>query len=657
MDKALNELVEISQYYGKNPDYVLAGGGNTSVKDENFIWVKASGTTLANITESGFVKLDRHCLSNISTRTYNEDITLREAEVKNDLYNCIVNKSQNLRPSVETSMHNAINYKFVVHTHPALINGLLCGKGSKKHTLELFGEQVVYVPYTDPGYILFKKVEAEIEKFRSGLGHDPKIIFLENHGVFVSADTVPEIRELYDNIMNKISAVIKEPLEIEQLPVDEKANIVLPAIRMLLSENRIKVAGISNNSLIGSFSKSHDRYYKVSLPFTPDIIVYCKAKYIYIESTGSAESIIERFKTHLKHFIEEYNYLPKVILIKDIGLIGIGENSKSAETTLNVFEDMMKISYFSESFGGPRFMSPGQIDFIDNWEVENYRRKQSSGDSKGGLLDQKIAIVTGGAQGFGEGIARDLFAKKANVIIADLNEEKGAALAEELNNTLQQNKALFVKTDVSDPASVSQMISHTVCSFGGLDIMISNAGVLKAGSLEEMEPDVFEFVTKVNYSAYFLCAKYASVIMKTQSEFHETHFMDIIQINSKSGLKGSNKNFAYAGGKFGGIGLTQSFALELMPNRIKVNSICPGNLFDGPLWSDPKKGLFIQYLNAGKVPGARSIEDVKKHYENQVPAKRGCRVEDVMKAIVYVIDQQYETGQAIPVTGGQIMLS
>ena len=94
-----------------------------------------------------------------------------------------------------------------------------------------------------------------------------------------------------------------------------------------------------------------------------------------------------------------------------------------------------------------------------------------------------------------------------------------------------------------------------------------------------------------------------------------------------------------------------------MTYNIKVNSICPGNFFKGPLWSDPKKGLFVQYLQTGKVPGAKTIDDVKCYYESQVPAGRGCRVEDVMRAIYYVIDQQYETGQAIPVAGGQIMLS
>ncbi len=145
--------------------------------------------------------------------------------------------------------------------------------------------------------------------------------------------------------------------------------------------------------------------------------------------------------------------------------------------------------------------------------------------------------------------------------------------------------------------------------------------------------------------------------MKIQHDFNHGLFMDIIQINSKSGLEGSNKNFAYAGGKFGGIGLTQSFALELVSWNIKVNAICPGNYFEGPLWADPENGLFAQYLRAGKVPAAKTVEDVKRFYESKVPMNRGCNPEDVVKAILYIIEQHYETGQAVPVTGGQVMLN
>ncbi len=272
-----------------------------------------------------------------------------------------------------------------------------------------------------------------------------------------------------------------------------------------------------------------------------------------------------------------------------------------------------------------------------------------------GELSGKVAVVTGSAQGFGLGIADYLASKGALVVVADMNAD-GAKVAAEAITEKYGTAAIAVTTDVSNEDSVKNLTETAALTFGGIDVFVNNAGIVRAGSLDEMTLANFQLVENVNYNAYFLCAKYASKIMKAQNKSNPEVMFDIIEINSKSGLEGSNKNFAYAGSKFGGIGLTQSFALELAPYGIKVNAICPGNFLDGPLWSDPEKGLFVQYLNAGKVPGAKTIADVRKFYEAKVPLGRGCRTEDVCLAISYIIAQKYETGQAIPVTGGQVML-
>lgn len=271
-------------------------------------------------------------------------------------------------------------------------------------------------------------------------------------------------------------------------------------------------------------------------------------------------------------------------------------------------------------------------------------------------LQGKVSLVTGGAQGFGEGIARELAAAGAHVIIADLNLAQAETVAASLNETYGQKASLALAVDVGNEASVQTLMENIVLNFGGLDLLVSNAGVLRAGGLEDMTLASFEFVTKINYTAFFLVTKYGSRPMKIQARFDPAYTADIVQINSKSGLEGSNRNFAYAGGKFGGIGLVQSFAKELVEERIKVNAICPGNFYEGPLWSDPQRGLFVQYLQTGKVPGAKTVQDVYDFYVGKVPMRRGCSPADVSIAIFYCVEQQYETGQAIPVTGGQNML-
>ncbi|MEA4889247.1 MAG: SDR family NAD(P)-dependent oxidoreductase [Clostridiaceae bacterium] len=274
----------------------------------------------------------------------------------------------------------------------------------------------------------------------------------------------------------------------------------------------------------------------------------------------------------------------------------------------------------------------------------------------GKRLDGRVCLVTGAAQGFGEGIARELAAAGAVLVIADLNIALAETVAGSLNDTWGAGTAIALKVDVSQEESVQNLVDETVLAFGGLDLLVSNAGVLRAGGLEEMTLQNFEFVTRINYTAFFLVTKYGSRPMKLQARFAPDYAADIVQVNSKSGLEGSNKNFAYAGGKFGGIGLVQSFAKELVEDRVKVNAVCPGNFYEGPLWSDPERGLFVQYLKAGKVPGAKTVDDVYQFYVAKVPMRRGCSPLDVTRAILYCVEQRYETGQAIPVTGGQNML-
>ena len=265
-------------------------------------------------------------------------------------------------------------------------------------------------------------------------------------------------------------------------------------------------------------------------------------------------------------------------------------------------------------------------------------------------LQDKSAIVTGGAQGLGQAISHRLAREGCRVLIADVNEkgvtESAAAIAKETGRNV-----LGVKVDVTQEADVKMLFDRAAREFGRVDIVVANAGILIAEPIADADAEKWRAVMNVNLFGYFLVTKHACRLMKSQRSG------SIININSKSGKKGSAANSAYAASKFGGVGHTQSVALEMAPFNVRCNAICPGNLLDSPLWTDPERGLFVQYLRAGKVPGAKSVEDVRRAYVNQVPMKRGCSYDDVCNAVVFLASDQssYITGISLSVTGGQEM--
>jgi len=260
-----------------------------------------------------------------------------------------------------------------------------------------------------------------------------------------------------------------------------------------------------------------------------------------------------------------------------------------------------------------------------------------------GALEGRTAVVTGGAQGLGQAISLRLAQEGCNVVIADIN-ETGIKETEEQIRKRYSRETLGIVTDVTQEADIKQLVDAIIKKFGHLDIMVSNAGVLIAQPIDEFPVEKWKKVLEVNLIGYFLCLKHAGGVMKEQRSGA------IIQINSKSGKKGSFKNSAYAASKFGGIGLTQSAAMELAEFGVRVNAICPGNMLDSPLWVD---SLFKQYARTRGM----TEEEVRQHYVDQVPMKRGCTYEDVCNTLVFLASDKssYMTGQAINVTGGQAM--
>ena len=636
----LAALAAMSNKYGANPEYVLAGGGNTSFKSEELLWVKGSGTALATIKAEDFVVLERKLLDDMWTAVYPADEAAREAAVLEDMMAARI-KGENRRPSVETLLHNLFPQKYILHVHPTIVNGLTCAKDGAAAMKRLF-PQAVWVDACKPGYILALECKKMMDAYRQENGRDCDLLFLQNHGIFFAADTVEALDVQAETVMNILSEAVKRSPELEEVPFDlQKVVGISPVLRALYGEDQPATVKFLTNKEILTYDPA-------TKSLSPDHIVYAKAKQLVIPADADGDRIKELFDA----FTAENGYKPKIVFAEGLGMFSCGMTMKEAVTAQTVMLDAIKVVAYAESFGGVSPMPDFLIDFIVNWEVESYRSKVSLAAGGVKRLANKVAVVTGGAQGFGKGIADVLYGEGAYIAVVDMNLEGAKKAAAEYGDV-----GCPVYANVSDEESVKAMVEQVVLHFGGIDLFVSNAGILKAGSLEDMTKQAFELVTAVNYTGFFLCAKYASGVMKLQNKYAPAYMMDIVEINSKSGLEGSNKNFAYAGSKFGSLGLVQSFAMELAPYNIKVNGICPGNFLDGPLWSDPERGLFVQYLNAGKVPGAKTVEDVRRFYESKVPMNRGCLPLDVARAVMYCVEQKYETGQAVPVTGGQVMLN
>lgn len=671
----LEQLREISNFYGKNPEFVIAGGGNTSVKTDDVLYIKPSGTFLGIIKEEDFVAVDRAKVRKTLEKKYSSNPIEREEQIKQDLLDARVDYKPNSigpRPSVETGMHEIINYKFVVHTHPNLINGLGCGKHEKRDADKIFGNDYAWIDSSDPGFTLTKLIEWRLKIYRKrNSGIDPKIILIQNHGVIISGDTIEDVKNTTKKAVAKIKSYNKKHATIanrvflynkkrklSQEQISFILHNVMPTLRGLISSDFRKIVMYDDSPEVQKVVCSRNgRQVVTEGSFTPDHIVYCKEKPLWIDPSlhlDNETTLAQQVRTSLHHYIKKSGYEPKIVIIEGVGMLALGNSISEAIIARDMYKDYIRVAENTAAFGGPRYMTRAKADFIEKWEVESYRRKLIQ-KSLGGRMQNRVAIVTGSGQGIGEGIAMGLAEEGAIVIIADINLENAKRVASNINKQYGSGAAAF-KVDVRHARDFKKMIYSITKLYGGLDILVNNAGILISGPTETLTDEQLEIMTLINYQAFFKAVRESVGVMKKQNTFNKTYMTDIVLISSKSGLQGSPANALYAGTKFGGIGLMQSFAYEFVNDGIKVNAVCPGNYFEGPLWADKKNGLFVQYLKAGKVPGARNVDDVKKYYEQKCLMGKGVNLKDINRAILYAVEQQYETGQAIPVTGGQVML-
>jgi rhamnose utilization protein RhaD (predicted bifunctional aldolase and dehydrogenase)/NAD(P)-dependent dehydrogenase (short-subunit alcohol dehydrogenase family) len=678
----LDELIEVARRFGRDPEFSRGGGGNASAKEDGVLYIKPSGVALATLTAGDLVPLEMEPLLAL----LHSDDAAADAEgeaagaggdpVMRTAMAARLADAGGRRPSVELLFHAFLPERFVLHTHPIEINAVTCNSHGAALAGRLFADRALWVPYTDPGLPLARAIVEARRAYVERTGRPaPAVTLMQNHGLIVGGNSAAEIDErstwLVETVratMDRVTAAPTASPAAESAPagVDPArartlVDVIAPSLRGLLARgDALPVVTFDDVPLAASFTATPaGRGVVLGGPLTPDQIVYTGSWPLLLDvpEDVAPDDVPSLLRERLAEHVAEHGTPPIVVVVPGLGLFAAGDTWDQANTARHVYRDALRVAEGALSLGGVRALADAERTFIEAWEAEAYRRGVAAGDAGTGRFAGKVALVTGAAQGFGLAIAANLVAQGGHVVLADLNAALAESNARDLEARHGPGRASAVSMNVMDEQSVADGLHATVVRYGGLDVLVSNAGVLRAGGVTSQPLEEFDLVTKVNYRGYFLGVRFAAPIMARQHRAKPDQWSDIIEINSKSGLAGSSRNSAYAGSKFGGIGLTQSFALELVGDGIKVNAICPGNFFDGPLWADPENGLFVQYLREGKVPGAKTLDDVRHFYEARVPMGRGCMPADVLEALYYLIAQRYETGQALPVTGGQVMLS
>ena len=363
----ITELIEASRRYGTDARFVLLGGGNTTVKNDEVMYVKASGHALGTIDEKGFVAMNLARLNAIWQREYPSKPEERESEVLADMMAARC-EGEGGRPSVEALLHATIPYKYVIHMHPAIINGLTCGQSGKEAASELFKDSI-WIPLVNPGYILAKTVREAQERYNATHNEKASLIFLQNHGVFVAGETIEAIDTIYNHLLEVLEKYVVRKPNFNSVKINGKRVEGIKKVLETFFEGSKEISYVMNRELAVRL-RDRNTFYPISSAYTPDHIVYSGFAPLWIgEELFSGNDSDEAILKALKEYTAKNLVPPKMVVVQNTGAFAVDEKA------MTLFLDTLKVATFAESFGGPRFMDDDQIDFIRNWEVESYRSK------------------------------------------------------------------------------------------------------------------------------------------------------------------------------------------------------------------------------------------------------------------------------------------
>jgi rhamnulose-1-phosphate aldolase/alcohol dehydrogenase len=647
---------------GSDPRMVLHGGGNTSVKttvkdqlgeDVDVICIKGSGWDMGVIEPAGLPAVRLEPLRKLRKLDKLSD----EDMVNYQRINLLDSSSPN--PSVETLLHAFLPHKFIDHVHSTAVLALTDQPDNKALVHEVYGDRVAYVPYTIPGFALAKAVADVFDKNPAAEG-----LVLLQHGIFTMGDTA---EQAYGRMIEFVT-MAEERLKLQRktiVPAKLPSNIasvpeIAPILRGAVAIEKNAMAGTAKRQLLDFRTNEQilnyvngaelARYSQVGV-VTPDHTIRTKNWPVIVPAPESGKleqwakdvhEAVAAYVARYHRYFEENNAksavkkkeldpLPRVILVPGVGMFGVGGSAKDAAIAADIAENAVAVITDAEAMGEYRSISEFDMFEVEYWSLEQAKLGKSNEKS----LARQVAVITGGASGIGAATARAMAKEGAEVAVLDRDLEAAKAVARKIGG-----KALAVECDVTQPQSIRTAFDAVVSAFGGVDIVVSNAGAAWQGTIGHVDDEILRKSFELNFWAHQAVAQQATRIMQAQGTF------GVLLFNTSKQAVNPGKDFGpYGLPKAATLFLVKQYALDHGKDGIRANAVNADRI---------RSGLLTEDMVAARSK-ARGLSEADYMAGNLL--KREVTAEDVADAFVYLATATKTTAAVITVDGGNIEAS
>jgi rhamnulose-1-phosphate aldolase/alcohol dehydrogenase len=652
-EDTLDQLVLASHLLGANRAVSNFGGGNTSAKgvatdhtgrEVNVMWVKGSGSDLATMGPEHFtgLKLDEVLPLMERDEMSDEDMVAHLARCQLD--------PRMPRASIETLLHAFVDAPHVHHTHPDGINVLAGTADGEALVRECFGDEAAWIPYIRPGFTLSKQVATAVRE-------NPrlKLVVLAKHGLIVWGDTAEEAYRRTIEVINRAVAFVNERTgDAERFGgrrIDAAGSLqgLLPAIRGAVSSERSKLLTVDTSDRVMQFvcSEQAPRLVTVGAP-CPDHLVHTKRLPLWVSREDArperiaelAEAYRAGYRAYWEQFADSSTPQgdpdPRIVLVEGMGMIAAGATTKASKVSRDLYHRAIEVMAGAEALGEFVSLDAGESFAIEYWPLELYKLAQAPPP---GELQGKVALVTGAAGGIGRAIVDELAGAGACVVAFDLDGDGAADAVSSLDD-----RGLAVAGDVTSEEAVAEAFAAAVAQFGGIDILVSNAGIASSASIEETTLAEWNRNHSILGTGYFLVAREAFRVLKAQDTGGS-----IIFVASKNALVAGKNAAAYSSAKAAELHLARCLAEEGGPVGIRVNTVNPDAVLQGSkIWGSSWRQERAAAYNLDP-------DDLDEHYRKRTTLGVNIFPEDIAQAVMHFASDARSgksTGNLLNVDGG-----